>query len=467
MKRDHLTTSIRLAFLLGATATIGNGQTCPLAAGCLDPTFGSGGKVAYSVPTRGAVPSDLVTQSDGKTIALIGNVSNSSTYTLIRINPDGSLDDSFGANGMVSRTWGFTYKAFIYYAWVRSIAIQNVGGQDRILMVGYAPKVAGNKVQTIFRIDRLMSDGSVDTSFGSNGTLFLQLGEPKQAVVQSDQKIVAVTVNPTEVVRLTTSGSLDTTFGSGGRVASPDANKVAIAPNLSIVVAGWLYSRKGNTVSNNVSLRRYSSSGILDTTFGTNGVAVVSSSFQSFRLRSLHVDFLNNIVVGGRAENPSADFMDYAVARFTPAGFQDSSFDGDGIALAGFSAYQGSESTALVQSDGKIVLVGGVQISSSILDAGVVRFNYDGSLDGTFGTGGRTTFDIAGNDYVAIGKGGVMQMDPGCACEKIVVAGGIDYLTTFARLTTYLFLARLYRDAGCVSFGWLMQSEATERLPIY
>ncbi len=80
------------------------GQTCPPLTGCLDPTFGSGGTLAISVPTTGAVPRHLVTQSDGKVVALIGNRSNSSTYYLMRTNANGSVDTSFGNNGLVTAT---------------------------------------------------------------------------------------------------------------------------------------------------------------------------------------------------------------------------------------------------------------------------------------------------------------------------------------------------------------------------
>ena len=114
----------------------------------------------------------------------------------------------------------------------------------------------------------------------------------------------------------------------------------------------------------------------------------------------------------------------YGVARFTPAGFEDSSFSGDGFAVAGFARIDVQESTALVQSDGKILLVVSVWLSSTpsgnYVDAGVARFNYDGSLDSSFGNAGRTIFDISGLDYVTNGKGGVIQIDPNSACEKIV-----------------------------------------------
>lgn len=439
--KKHQFTIFVLAIVFAATAIIGKAQTCPGSAGCLDPTFGNGGKITFSAATVSAVPRDIVAQSDGKIVSMFGNTNNNSTYYLMRNNADGSLDGSFGNNGIVTLTWGFVYKNSNYLANANAIATQNIAGTERILVAGSAPKLSGTKAQTLYRVDRFMPDGTLDTSFGTGGTVYLSLGMPNAMIVQpNDQKIVTVSKNAGELVRLTANGALDTTFGSGGRISSPDAYRVAIDPNGTIVVAGSVFNRQGNTTSNNVSLRRYSSNGVLDTSFGTNGVATVNSGYPSFTLKSVSIDFMRNIVISGRAEGASASVRDYGVARFTPAGFQDSSFSGDGFATAGFAGVDGQESTALVQSDGKIILVGSVWLSptgGNYVDAGVARFNYDGSLDSSFGNGGKTIFDISGNDYVTGGKGGVIQTDPLCACEKIIVSGGNDYLTTFARLLTF------------------------------
>ena len=436
--KKHQFTIFVLAVIFAVTAIVGKAQTCATA-GCLDMTFGTGGKISFSVPGVGAVPRDIVVQSGGKTVSLLGPGSNS-TFNLMRNNLDGSLDSSFGNNGMVSLTWGMTYKQFFYNGNARAVAIQNVGGSERFLVAGLAYKLSGNKVQMFYRIDRFMSDGTLDTSFGTGGSIFLQLGAPTlraMAVQPNDQKIVTVSQDNSELVRLTANGVPDTTFGSGGKAACPGASYVAIDPNGTIIVASTVIDRR----STNASLRRYSSTGALDTSFGANGVATVNSGYQYFTLKSVAIDYLRNIIIGGRVENSSVSTRDFAVTRFTPAGFQDSSFSGDGFATAGFAGIDAQESSALVQSDGKIVLVVSVWLSSTptgnYVDAGVARFNYDGSLDSFFGSGGRTKFDISGQDYVTGGKGGVIQIDPYCACEKIVVAGGNDYLTTFARLLTY------------------------------
>jgi uncharacterized delta-60 repeat protein len=407
--------------------------------GSLDTSFGSGsGKLVLSVPTTGAVPRDMVAQSDGKIVSLLGNRSNNSTYYLLRINANGAVDSSFGNNGLVTLSWGLINKAFTYYADANAVAVQNINGTERILMAGSAPMVSGKSVQTLYRIDRFLPNGSPDPSFGTNGTVFLQLGQPKHMVVQPDQKIITVSSDTNELVRLNPNGTLDPTFGSVGKVASPDAYRVALDPNGTIVVAGFLSSRQGNTTSNNASLRRYFPNGVLDASFGTNGVALANFGFQYFNLKSLYLDNGRNIVLGGRIQNSDLSTRDFRVARFTPAGFPDASFSGDGMASAGFTLSDVQESNALVQSSGKIVLVGSVWVSSSAPpDAAAVRFNFDGSLDSSFGSGGRTIFDIAGSDYVTGGKGGIIQFDPGCTCEKIVVAGGNDFVTTFARLTAY------------------------------
>ncbi len=434
MKRIKFVELFVVAILISAAVFCVNAQS-----GSLDPTFGSGGKVVIPNQLTAAIPHDLVAQSDGKIIGLTGSVANNSTYSLVRLNANGSLDTSFGNNGFVTTTWGLIYKAFTYYAWANAIAIQNINGSERILMAGYAPLQSGKSVQTLFRIDRLMPNGLPDTSFGTNGTIFLSLGKPKDMIVQPDQKIVTVSYDSSELVRLNPNGTLDLTFGNGGKVTSPNAYQVAFDSfNGTIVVAGLQSTRKGNAVTQNASLRRYSPNGNLDTSFGSNGVAVVNSGFERFQLKSVAIDPIRNIVIGGWAENSSVSYRDYGVVRFTSTGFQDASFSGDGVATANFGLPDSRESVALVQSNGKIVLVGGVHPATiSEYDAGVVRFNTDGSFDSLFGNSGKTIFDISGNDYVSLGRGGIIQFDPGCFCEKIVVTGGNDFVTTFARLTAY------------------------------
>jgi hypothetical protein len=83
-----------------------------------------------------------------------------------------------------------------------------------------------------------------------------------------------------------------------------------------------------------------------------------------------------------------------------------------------------------VQDDGKVVLTGTAQVSPNSFDYGVVRFNYDGSLDSSFGSGGAVTTEIDGVD---VPNHLLIYVDPLCACDKAIVVGSTDGGVSLAR----------------------------------
>src|SRR5436190_22778275 len=87
------------------TALTASAQSCPSSPGCLDPTFGTGGKVTYQFS---GVPLDMVAQTDGKLVELL------SENKLIRLNPDGTLDSTFGSGGVVTIVWTLTSGSTTY-----------------------------------------------------------------------------------------------------------------------------------------------------------------------------------------------------------------------------------------------------------------------------------------------------------------------------------------------------------------
>lgn len=422
---------LRVAILFAVCTFAVSGQT----AGSLDSTFGGGdGTVSYYNPLVSAGAHDMALQSNAQLVSLTGPTGGlDSTYSLIRLNLDGSLDTSFNGNGTRSFQWGFASKNGWYFGYARAIAIQTIAGTERIVVAGQAPKSTGNKVENFLRVDRFIPDGSIDTSFGTNGSVYLTVGQAYDIEVQPDQKIVGVTTGNQQVFRLNTNGTLDSTFGSGGIVTANGALQLlALDADGSVLVASVLSSGRGNNSTYSIEVRKFKPNGTLDTTFGTRGAATFSQSNYDFLPVSIAVDTLHNVLVGTRAWTPSLDF---AVVRFTQNGLVDTSFANNGFYLAGMAANSAQEAGAVVEGDGKILLIGNVDNPTNVnKDALVIRLNNDGSLDPTFGTAGKSIFDIAGPDYVVGGRGGSIQVDPFCACEKLVIASGNDHLTTFARL---------------------------------
>ena len=216
---------------------------------------------------------------------------------------------------------------------------------------------------------------------------------------------------------LTTPEGLDTTFGSGGRVSTPvggigDGEAVVIQPNGGIVTAG---SRQVGTASDFV-LTRHSPSGVLDTSFGTNGIAVTDLGGKDDKAYDAALLPDGGIVAVGVADPAGFLKGDFGIVRYNPDGTPNTNFGNGGIVRTDIRGDADQAEAVAVQPDGKIVVAGlAAKVAGSLSDFALARYNADGSLDTSFGTGGIVTKDFGGEDAaVAL----AIQAD-----GKIVAAG--------------------------------------------
>ncbi len=413
-----LLTAIVFVALLSITA---HAQTCPFLPGCLDPTFGTGGKVTYQFSTTTGVPLDMVVQTDGKIVELF------SGNKLIRLNSDGTLDPTFGSGGVVTITWTFTSGSTTYNGSGKAMRLQEIGGQQRIVVAGAGHLISGRKVVAGLRLGRFMPDGTADTSFGSGGSAVINAAAATEMEIQSDGKILTLCDNGA-LVRTNVNGSLDTGFGSGGLVNAGYLQDIVIDGNGGIIVGGNLTTGKGNNTKTMLAVKRYTSAGVGDTAFGNGGIATADFNTATTSLGKLAVDPFGNIVAAGQVYAPGFAQYYFAAARFTSNGLADTSFGGTGKVM--FVGASGSGRGVLIQSDGKVVLTGNLNSNY-----GLVRYNYDGTLDSTFGNGGMVSEDVNGTDLV---NAWAMQTDPACACSKVVMSSstaGASGVVSFARFT--------------------------------
>ncbi len=404
MNKIKLTTTrlFVVAFLLCFLMTL-QAQAAP---GDLDPSFGNGGKVVTSISGSNAYASDIAIQSDGKIVA-VGNSGsvNTSKFTLARYNTDGSLDITFGTGGIVATPIGDR-------AYALAVAIQSDG---KIVAVGFT------YATTDFVLVRYNTNGSLDTTFGTGGivrTSFAAYPGKDAALsdiaIQSDGKIVAVggiyDYNEYEssfaLVRYNTNGSPDTSFGTGGMVTTQfdssenGASSVAIQSDGKIVAAG----SSGNS---RFALARYNTDGSLDSTFGIGGKVVTSIGGNTAGASDIAIQSDGKIVAAGISYS-SGNSYKFALARYNTNGSLDTTFGTGGIVvtLVGESGY--AEAVA-IQSNGKIVVAGDSRIGN-INNFALARYNTDGSLDTSFGTGGKILTPIgsggAGARSVAIQPNG-------------------------------------------------------------
>jgi uncharacterized delta-60 repeat protein len=278
-----------------------------------------------------------------------------------------------------------------------------------------------------FAVVRYNSDGSLDGSFGADGIQTTPIGSStdvaSSVVVQSDGKIVAAgsaVIGGGEkfaIVRYNPDGSLDSSFGTAGKETTAIGSRSDIAKSVvlqsdgKIVVTGQ--SSNGN--DNEFAVVRFNSNGSLDGSFDTDGIQITPIGFSDDVPRSVVLQSDGKIVVAGYSDNGSGN--DFAVVRYNSDGSLDGSFDTDGKQTTSIGS-SGAANSVVLQSDGKIVAAGNSVIGGWDKFA-IVRFNPDGSLDTSFGTAGKRTTAIGSRSDIA--KSVVVQSD-----GKIVAAGYSD-----------------------------------------
>jgi uncharacterized delta-60 repeat protein len=327
---------------------------------------------------------------------------------------EGSLDTTFGTGGIVTTDIGSSDVA-------RSVVLQSDG---KIVVAGYATDPGGSDD---FAVVRYNPDGSPDGSFGTGGivTTGISGGDARanSVVLQSDGKIVVAGTNGNDdfaVARYTTAGSLDTTFGTGGIVTTDiddedEANSVVLQSDGKIVVAG--------EADGDFAVVRYTTAGVLDTTFGGGDGKVTTNIAGAASANSVVLQSDGKIVVAGYADD-----NDFAVVRYTTAGVLDPDFGGDGtfgapgIVTTDIGTDIDRAYSVVLQSDGKIVVAGYARMGLTD-DIAVARYTTAGSLDTTFGTGGIVTTPIGTSTDRAYSV--VLQSD-----GKIVVAGSARFGST-------------------------------------
>lgn len=266
------------------------------------------------------------------------------------------------------------------------------------------------------------SPGSLDTTYGTQGVVLSAVGEQGALAValQSDEKLLTATLDDAagdraslRISRLTTAGALDPAFGNAG-VASVAVNVDA----LSVVHAMLRQANDGRIVVAGRSVSAFSvvrltNAGAFDGGFGSGGIAntPVSGDDEAFAIAQ-QAD--NKLVAAGRADDGIDS--DFAVVRYTTAGVPDSQFSGDGIATIEFGGNDVARAIA-VQNDGAIVVAGTSEGSKS--NIALARLASTGSLDSSFGTGGKVTTSITARDDAAYAV--LVQTD-----GRIVVAGEAD-----------------------------------------
>mgnify|MGYP003108978594 FL=1 len=312
-----------LLFLVGIVSIVSFAQD-----GSLDTSFGNNGTVQTDIDGDSDYAIAIAQQADEKLlVAGRFTIQGQAFPSIARYNVNGTLDTSFGNAGVA--IFGASGYEDEYYDIVLS---QNDG---KIIAGG--PVNLNSNYQYV--VNRFLPDGSIDTSFGNNGEIivFPENIYKGDVTLLDDDSFIAVGrifdsgISKVALKKYTSNGMLDTSFGNNGIVITDVGNesnsalKVALAQDDTIVV---LANSQDNGVSSQVLLR-YLPNGVLDTAFGNNGIVTIVNDpdFTSSNI-ALYND--GKIAVHSSFLDWQFDIMNNLIFRYLPDGSFDASFGNNG-----------------------------------------------------------------------------------------------------------------------------------------
>ncbi len=279
-------------------------------------------------------------QSTDKIIVAGDTIISSVTQNLIaRFNPNGTLDTTFNSpNGYITTVVGSG-------SIINKVLVQS---DDKIIVIGTAI-ISG---QSEWFLMRYNSDGSIDTSFGTSGTVILPIGSSASAssgILQSDGKIIVVGNSNGDfaIGRFDTSGVLDNSFGTLGLTVVDIGGADAA---LSVQLQSDNYIITCGTTDSNFALVRLDTNGVLDSSYGTGGI-VITTSVNPGQALDCCILPDDTLVVSGISNNL------FAVAKYDTSGNLDTTFNDTGLVLLNFGP-QAVASSLVLKLDGTIVAAG-------------------------------------------------------------------------------------------------------------
>jgi len=377
-------------------------------AGVLDPTFGVGGIVFTDVSFLAGNNSDgrdiaraIVCTSDGGIIAAGYSSLDGSAYNdfcLVKYTSSGALDTDFDTDGIATTDFG-PMDGDAGTSSDDTLLAMILDSSNRIIAVGGG----SNGSDHDFAIARYNSNGSLDTTFNASGVVpglvltdFGGIDTANAVKIDSTGRIiVAGRANASEfaVACYNPDGTLDTTFGTNGKATVDIASTVyeavsaiAIDYNDNIIIAG---QGRNNEIDKKYEfvLTQFTSSGILDTGFGINGVVRTdidgnSATGDADKIVFIEITEDNKILAAGygtthnsESNSPNDDKDDYVALRYNSDGSLDTSFGINGIFIQDAGSYWDEVRDAVFTADEQLIIVGKTKTGEVFIDDGVYDSN--------------------------------------------------------------------------------------------
>ena len=380
----------------------------------LDNTFGTGGIVTTSLGLFDAI-NGIQEQADNNIITDGSTFISSKTQLgLARYTSTGSLDVTFDSDGTKNVLIGTLSQG-------SALALQS---DNKIVVAGTV-----YDSQSKFALFRFNTNGSLDTGFNSIGYITTSIGTGaagNSVAIQADGAIVvggvAVSGMPQfTLARYTTLGVLDTTFSPSGTVLTPigfqsGINGIALQSDGKIVATGYVFD--GALLR--IVVARYNTDGSIDTDFGSSGIVATTVGTEG-RGYDVAIQTDGDIVVAGYTIE--AGIKKFVVVRYDTNGDLDTTFNSTGIVTTQIN--QAAQAYAIaIQTDQKII-VGGYSVGNTATEFALTRYTTAGALDSTFDSDGIQTTIIGSEAQI---NSLAIQSD-----NKILAAGGSDNNFAVAR----------------------------------
>jgi uncharacterized delta-60 repeat protein len=391
--------------------------------GVFDSSFNNGFGHNRTVFGGDSKAESILFQNNGK-IIFAGNSNEGTTYGnayvgLVRLNNDGTFDSTFGNNGTMRLS--VNNQSFSYFS-----SIKNIDDHSYYLVTSYGS----------YRLTKLNEDCIVDTTFGNNGTINFNYGYSFSNVsinVNSNGSFRAVGMAKQTstsaagvlIGNYNNDGTVNTSYGNNGFVFLPlddipstnySGFPIFLNDGKILVLGNYVFTDNDSVQKRNFFLKKFNTDGTVDTTYGNNG-KILSNVISSAYYYELESD--DTVSVLG---NPSLTYLNSQRRTIKPV-----KFDNNGnlinapIVYSSIPLLNASIYNVIKQQDGKVLSSGSwmseVPVDQS--DSYICRFMPDGTNDPTFGDNGKFTAAFGGIDYII-----KIAFDPD---GKLVFAGTTIY----------------------------------------
>lgn len=288
--------------------------------GSMDTDFSGDGMAAIEIGGFIDRLWDIEIQDDGKIVGcgtcFVSGSNND--WCAMRLNPNGTLDNTFGNGGVLTLDLGAVQVS------AEDLAILDDG---RILMAGYG-YVDG---AYLMQFAMLNSDGSLDESWSEDGLVEVSINNVDDALksiaIQEDGKILGGGYSRTgndydfALVRLNADGTLDETFGDGGHVITPVSTwndfieSIYLKPDGQIVAGGHAFTDENGF---DFVVAMYTPDGSLQTAFGSDGIATTALSPNEDYILEVKSAPDGNILAAGTtvSETSGSEVFELALVKF-------------------------------------------------------------------------------------------------------------------------------------------------------